>query len=151
MRQPYCGPAAVSAITGKSAECAAAWINWWRGVPYGRLVKASALSELEVAFGALGYGTVLSYVYDEDRPSFFRWMITERPTETFLILTTDHFIAVKGGKTVCSLHGEGVVTDLAKSPNKKKKVKKVCRVYEMPGACYHAIRTNRGDHFPEER
>lgn len=124
-RQTYCGPAAISALTGRTAECAAAWINTRRQHDVDRLVKGTFLLETLWTMHALGYGASLEKGWDPrspDRPTLLRWMREHRQTESglYLLSTTDHWMVVQSDTVLCS--NQPVRRHISEAKFKRKRV-----------------------------
>lgn len=116
--QQWCGPAAVSALTGRSAECAAAWINHDRGKPIHHKVRGTYDFEVIFALRALGYDTAavniaLDFSRNDPRPTFAEWLLTASEDAVYLVDAGKHWMVVHAGEVVCSKRQDPVWYDEA--------------------------------------
>ena len=104
--QPFCGPAAISAITGRMAECAAAWINTRRQDPIDKIVEGTYLLETLWALRALGYATSIEGQAPHPliRPTLTQWFhhLREDANKLYLLATHEHWMVVQGDDVLCS-------------------------------------------------
>lgn len=122
----YCGPAAVSIITGRTAECAVRWMLVARGYEPGERnggIKGSWASEVGRALHALGYTLGMGRGV-ENRPTLARWLRDRTPAQrarTYLVSAGSHFLVVRGNKVACSLTGAPV--NLRAYPHRRYRVR----------------------------
>ncbi|QDP57852.1 MAG: hypothetical protein Unbinned2819contig1000_35 [Prokaryotic dsDNA virus sp.] len=148
----WCGPAAISAITGRSRECASAWINFKRFKMPHHLVRGSQTSEVVGVLRCLGYAARSAHVgcHHPQTPTLAQWMKGRSPAErrqVFLVVAGYHFIVVKGNKAVCGLTGDKVAT--SKSRKRRAKVVSLHVITEIDSLDAAATRAKRIDPLPE--
>jgi len=116
-KQRYCGPAAISALTGRTAECAAAWINHRRGKPGHHVVVGSGGREIKDTLESLGYMPFQEYPSphfgyrpaSDKHPTFSCWLDErEHKSGLYLVMLSDHCIAVEGNKLCDSQCPDGI-------------------------------------------
>lgn len=171
--QTWCGPSAVSSITGRSAECTAAWVNDYRRRPLHHLVYGSQAYELAHALRALGYALIPRYVLSNKRsgPAVGNRPVVYVPppgltlakfsrvrgkdvfellprSSLYLVNITDHWLVLQGNKVVCSAQTKGVT--IGKARKRRARVKKVWEVRFAHGYKAEDARRKRGDTFPTE-
>lgn len=155
IRQTFCGPAAISAITGRTAECGAAWINKMRGRPIHHSVGGTFTGNLIDALRILGYCTQDSEVTPvpkrrigkclSTRPTFAQWLrSTDRNrTKMYLVNAGHHFMVVKGTKVVCNQQPQGNPT--GRAMNRRSLVRRVFEIQAIPDC---GVRRMRLDPMP---
>lgn len=124
----WCGPSAISAITGWSVDEAARWL-WQRrgkkGTPKG--VRGTYPSEVCACLGAAGFGTLrirTRRLGHDDRPTLAEWMRKRGPElrkATVLLSVGHHWVVVRGRKFVDSHTLEPV--SIRKAPHRRSRVK----------------------------
>lgn len=159
-RQGWCGPAAISAITGRTAECAAAWINHSarRRQPLHYKVRGTWAWEVRMALECLGY-TMRNQVVPKGelrrigrgtsrRPTFAQWMRSKARdrSKMYLVAAGEHWMVVKGTKVVCSAQPDGVTT--GKSRKRRCLVTEVYLVEKTETGTAQKIRAKRLDPLP---
>ena len=131
-RYVYCGPYAISAITGKSIEEVEDALNRRRGKPAGTKVKTTWSGENMHIIPSLGFKS--QTVYENRRtnrrgPTLANWL-RERDSwqlkHSYLVLVTGHWIAVRGRKMVDTYTREPVF--IGKAPHRRKRVQVVIRI-----------------------
>lgn len=125
----YCGPSALSAITGLSTGDTAALL---RKVSSKRSIKGTHTRHMKVALEWLGYRTGCDFDYEhlpaKGRPTLLQWAKRrEKVSETYLLSVGHHWAVVQGRRYVCGIIG-GIVS-LKQSPKKRARVKAAWRVY----------------------
>ncbi len=146
-RETYCGPAAVSAITGRTAECASAWINFGRGYDKPRKVKSTGSGDLATALRLLGY-LLSQQPQPEPRVTVAKWLRqrnARQRTSVWLILAGHHWFVVRGNLVVDNVRGR---VTLSKGPKRRAFVTEAYHVTEMAGASHAAVRRRRSDTWP---
>lgn len=140
-RQRYCGPAAISALTGRTAECGAAWINHLRGKPVHHVVGYSYTTEVKDVLGRLGYHAER----EGGAATLGRWL-DERGDKSapYLVVFTNHFVTVKGNRLYDSHHRDGVHVE--KSGFMRRKVVGAYRISERADAA--KVRRARKEPLP---
>lgn len=111
----WCGPAAISAITGRSRECASAWINYARERMPHQLVRGTHTHEVRNALIELGYA--MRRLYVGPGITLARWLKLRSPAERthmFLICAGLHWIVVKGNRAACSMKGNTATSKCSK-------------------------------------
>ena len=116
-RQTFCGPAAISIITGETAEEAARCINLFRNAPLDEKVKGTYTSEITRALDFFGFecqeverpkgkwGKVNYDYWWHEQPTdrFYRPTVTSllpkmEPGEVYWIGTAGHWFVIKDGR-----------------------------------------------------
>ena len=108
--QKYCGPAALSALTGYTAECCGAWINHFRFRPAHYQNRGTHFWELEQTGRALGIEFYKAWIADEGGWTLNRFRkemagggsLTDLWGKPMLVQLTGHWIAVFQGMVVDS-------------------------------------------------
>lgn len=125
----WCGPSAVSALTGWSVDEAARWI-WERrgrkGTPKG--VQGTHRHEIRACLSAAGLGTIRistrrEFNGHDDRPTLAEWMRKRGPElrrATVLLVVGNHYVVVRGRKFVDS--GTMTPTSISKAPYRRARV-----------------------------
>lgn len=154
-RNRYCGPGAVSIITGRTAECAVRWILAGRG--YGPRernggIKGTFGVEVGEALHALGYELGMSHsaAIDGKRPTLARWLRERTPEQrrrTYLVSAGGHWIVVRGNKVACSITGAPV--NLREYPHRRYRVRRYSRVTLREDAEGARLRRLRTEPLPE--
>lgn len=148
----YCGPAAVSIITGRTAECAVRWMLVARGYEPGERnggIKGSWASEVSRALHALGYTLGMGRCV-EGRPTLARWLRERTPAQrarTYLVSAGQHFLVVRGNKIACGLTGSPV--NLRAYPHRRKRMQTVYPVTLRADSEGGRIRRLRTEPMPE--
>jgi len=96
LRQRWCGPAAISALCGVTAERAAKEINRHRGRRPGQIVKGSWPNDLRYAAKQFGFDLVR--VPDMVGKSVTQMLKEVDRSKRYLVFTSTHFFALKGNK-----------------------------------------------------
>lgn len=126
----WCGPAAVSALTGRGT---AEIIAILKQVSGRRRIKGVYNGWIAKALQRLGYSMFLRNVYGANKPTLARWTrehpVTRR-TKFLLIQVTGHYVVVHGRKLIDSRYKDGVFLGQAKGL-RRKRVRKVFIVTEM--------------------
>lgn len=125
----YCGPAAISAITGCTTDDAALVL---RHVTSRRAIKGTTSSDLIIALRAFGLDMYLRHEYrGKARPTFARWIEESRSMRSagrVLIVNAGwHWQVISGRRTVCSITQEVVGFD---HPKVRRRAR-VAAVYEV--------------------
>ncbi len=118
----WCGPSAISALTGWTVDEAARWI--WahrgrKGTPQG--IRGTLSGEVRSCLSAAGLGT--SRLRVEGTPTLAQWLRRRGPElrkATVLIVAGNHWIVVKGRKLVDS-HTKTPV-GIGKAPHRRKRI-----------------------------
>ncbi len=144
----YCGPAAISAVSGRSIECAESWINYYRNARLDKVVVGSYSTELIAALHELGYRSKRTEVYDsKNSPTLAAWLRKRSNRNAMVIVVlTSHFVVVKGNKFVDNFTMNPVF--IRKAPHRRSRVKEIISVTtnETPEAGKR--RRKRSDIFP---
>jgi hypothetical protein len=149
----YCGPAAVSIITGRTAECAVRWMLVARGYEPGERnggIKGSWATEVGRALHALGYKLDAGEDWLRDRPTLARWLRDRTPAQrarTYLVSAGHHFLVVRGNKIACSLTGAPV--NLRAYPHRRYRVRHYYRVTLRADSEGGRLRRLRTEPMPE--
>jgi hypothetical protein len=100
----YCGPAAISALTGVGTKEAAALIREANGIT--RPVKWTTTREITITLSHLGFEApqVFSAAREKRKPTLAGWLKeTPRPAgDVFLVAYGGHWGVVSGRRYVCS-------------------------------------------------
>jgi hypothetical protein len=103
----YCGPAALSIITGCDTATAALILRHVSGC---RSITGVSAHHMLKAFKHLGYpfaaGMKLKATPEGKIPTFARWLETtreERGERVFLVAAGNHWVVVQGDRAACSL------------------------------------------------
>ncbi len=124
----YCGPSALSALTGLSTGDTAALL---RKVSGKRSIKGTHTRHMKVALEWLGYRTGCDFDYEHlparGRPTLLRWA-KGRPDKsaTYLLSVGHHWAVVQGRRYVCGIIGS--IVPIKESPKKRAKVKAAWRI-----------------------
>ena len=98
----YCGPGALSAITGRTTDEMALLL---RKVSGKRAIKGVGRAWMLMALNHMGYGAVRQWVdIDHTRPTLAAWLKSAvRPEGTiFLVSAGNHWQVISGRRFVCS-------------------------------------------------
>ena len=144
--QRFCGPGALSAITGRTAECGAAWINVERGRPAWRLVQGCSNHQVRRALRKLGYIARRQYVCNVItrsgrflKPTVMQWLDQRiHKSATYLVVVTGHYVVVRGNQLVDNQHGNPVHVERSKHIRKR-----VRMVFIIERGLYNDDRTAR--------
>jgi hypothetical protein len=113
----WCGPAALTALTGRPTDEMAAEI---RKVTGRKMITYVYASELQETLESLGYTTRLEYITGE-KPTLARWLREREDRNAFtIVLVTRHFVTVKGVKLVDNRVKKPVF--IRKAPGRRKRV-----------------------------
>ena len=158
--QGWCGPGAMSAITGRSAECCAAWINQEsRRVPLHFKVRGTHTPEVRLALHCLGYRMRQVSVpavparkiglVETSQPTFAQWL--RHPgrdrSKMYLVAAGHHWMVVKGRRVVCTYQPEGNPTGRCK--NRRYLVQSVDEIEPIDDERGRRVRAKRIDPLPE--
>lgn len=158
IRQRFCGPAAISAITGRSAECASVWINHARSRPAHHNVGGAYTSHVLEVLSRLGYRWTSQWVTQVEarrigrtnstRPTFAQWLRSadRDRSKLYLVVAGNHFMVVKGTKVVCTHQPQGNPTTKAK--NRRYLVRAVYEIRKASSPISERIRRMRLDPLP---
>lgn len=148
-RNKWCGPAAISIITGMPAELAAEWIRIRRGQS-GTTKGIMGTMEGEVLSALTAAGCrVLNEYYTKDearriasqklsfeekqavrrsrkRVTLTQWMRARDRKATYLLVAGNHYIVVRGNKACCGKTQD--VVSVKKIPGRRSLVKSVWRI-----------------------
>lgn len=121
----YCGPAAISAITGLTTAESAAAIRIYGGARR-RAIKSAYLYELKYTLQKLGYEVEEAGVQGggdrKKMPTLARWLRErEDPSAMTLVFVTSHFAVVKGRKYIDNHTGKPVW--ISKAPGRRRRVR----------------------------
>lgn len=126
----YCGPSAISAITGIGTAEAATVI---RSITGQRAVKGTRHSAMEIALYKLGYRTKLvkSSPDGKTKPTLAQWLKASKEMRTagriFLVCAGHHYQVISGRRYVCGIVGE-VVSVRHEGVKRRARVTKVWEV-----------------------
>lgn len=101
-KQRWCGPAALSAITGCTTDDAARLIRIESHV---RAVKGTSDRQIAIALDTLGYSMLRSGPRAGTSPTLAAWLKdkSRRPDEMFLVAAGQHWQVVLGRRIVCGI------------------------------------------------
>lgn len=124
----YCGPSALSAITGLSTGDTAALL---RKVSGKRSIKGTHTSHMRSALLQLGYSMHTWFDYDglpaKGRPTLLQWAKKRAPGgDVYLLSVGYHWALVQGRRYVCGMVGKTV--SLKESPKKRARVRAAWRI-----------------------
>ena len=134
----YCGPAAISAVTGQTTGEVARLIRKYTGrsrvTGTGpsdlRAVFRNVQIDMQVHYDSWLYWTA-KFKHNGQAPTLAAWLKKTRPirksADIFLILTTNHWQVVQGNRIVCSQLGEPTRV----SSNRVKRRQRVRQVYTL--------------------
>lgn len=142
-RDRWCGPAAVSALTGRSREAAAAWINEHRKRPHYRSVQGTRFGELIYTLGVFGWSYIPLGAIRKVRLSAFAEATEHRPDLAFLVGLSKHWVAVQNGTV---FDNQERVKRFAESKWKRYSVFTVGYIYATAG--FDAVRNQLYDPVP---
>lgn len=151
--QTFCGPAALSAITGMTAECGAAWINVRRGVPLHYRVRSSVDEEIRFALENTGWrlrmvprSAVSEFAHFPPSLAAFLRGRREPFGTALLLLTVGHHYVVVAGRRIAD-NQQGLV-GIGASHHRRKRVRRCYVVEPMEGEGPAQIRRMRTDSMP---
>ena len=128
----YCGPAALSIITGKPVSEVMRILHTY--VLERRRVRGMWNHEMESCLWKMGYETRLVQL-PLRMPTVAQWLRNERkPDDTFLVQVSHHYIVVRGRKIADNRNPEGVF--LRQYQHRRSRVHKVWHVYRPPKSAY---------------
>lgn len=137
-RNRFCGPAALSTVSGFSTDECARVIRDCHFARHARSrggVKGTSTFEMMEAFRALGYflGRTIRPKVDGKRPTLAAWLRSRTDRRaTFLVMITGHWVVVRGNKFCDSFTREPV--NLSKAPHRRCRVVCVRRIERDPEA-----------------
>ena len=141
----WCGPAALSAISGKPASICQAAIAVERGSPT-KIVRGVHHWEMCQALKTLGYNTIIENKFPSAPYGFPKekrltvaallrtrkdWAVTDPGKTMYLITAGHHYMVVKGKKFVDSF--TRTPTWIRQAPHRRKRVLRVWRVERIDG------------------
>ena len=129
-RDRWCGPAAVSALTGRSREAAAAWINEFRKRPHYRSVQGTRFREMLYVLGVFGWSYLPLGMIKKIRLSTFAEETEHRPDLAFLVGLSRHWVTAQNGTIVDNQQG---VMPIAKSKWQRNTIFSVGYIYATVG------------------
>lgn len=131
----WCGPAAVSAITGVDTAQAA---SLFRAVNGKRSVKGTSIIDMKLVLARLGVHTAKATLYKKgEQPTLSRWIDdtrAERRGRAFLIVAGMHWRLVQRDAYVCGLTGR--VVDVSEAPGPRSRVTHVFELEVMDAYRY---------------
>lgn len=147
-RTLWCGPAAVSALTGQSAECAAAWINYWRDRPLHYQTNGVSLGGVQAALRKLGHR-----IHSEAGATgtLHRWLRDRTPEQwasPMLVIAGCHYYVIEADRFVDSARESG---DSIVNLEAKRKVRWVGVVERRDGAPPPGTNPLPTDYVPRRR
>jgi hypothetical protein len=110
----WCGPAAVAAVTGAPTSRVHAIIEAWRIARRGyagRGVRRTYAGELAYAVRELGF-VATCYYASGDNPTFATFRRSRSLAMrrvAYIVLVTDHFVALAGNRLVDSVHRDPIL------------------------------------------
>lgn len=126
-REIYCGPAALSAALGVTAENVAATINNLRREPVGTQVRKSNTSEIESVLRFTGTSVVERvnwHRFTRPLPTLTQWMNhTALSGRTYILLLTGHWVTYRDGIVYDSHHNQGEAVNVPNAPYRRKRVR----------------------------
>lgn len=135
-RNKWCGPAAVSILTGMPAEEAAEWIRLRRGqsgttkgimsVWSSEVLAALAATGCRITRCDISVRQASRQSETDHRPTLTQWLRFRNRKATYLINAGHHFIVVRGNKACCSRTQE--VVSVRKIPGRRSRVEHVWRI-----------------------
>ena len=131
-RPAYCGPYAISAITGKTIDAVEDALNKRRGHPPGTRVKTTWSQENKYIVRNLGFNATTVFKNrgpNRCGPTFATWLRERKGPDmqhSYLVLVTKHWVAVKGRKMIDTFTGTPVF--IGKAPHRRKRVQVVIRI-----------------------
>lgn len=147
-RQVYCGPAAISAITGRSAECASVWINHLRGDRLNKTVRSTGYGEVSQVLQRLGYfvGTTRRLDGRKTLAAWLRSRTEKERGELFLVAASEHWFVVAGNTYACSVVGR---VPTSKAYQRRAIIESITPVRAATTTPARAMRSLRLDPLPE--
>ncbi len=126
----WCGPAAVSILTGMPAELAAEWIRIRRGKSgTTKGIRGTSYSEVTSALAAAGC-RIWTCGFEPNK-TLTHWLKRRNRKATYLVEAGDHYIVVRGNKACCGKVGE--VVSVRKIPGRRARVNRVWRIQKLSG------------------
>jgi len=125
-RMTWCGPAAISIITGCGYDAA---LELLKQVTGRSVIKGVARPDMFRALRRLGYDCKSRQEFTDWRPTLAWWLRQRESDEmslTYLVNVTGHYLVVRGRKIADNKTGEPVFT--RKYPHRRKRVKVVWQV-----------------------
>lgn len=127
----FCGPAALSLITGKPvSECTAAL----RAATGRRAIFGVAYREMMAVLPMLGY--IAAPIPIGDKPptlaALLRKLKDRRPEDVYLLSVTDHYLVLRGRKIYDNRNPEGVF--VRQYPHRRVRVKGIFGTMQVPHA-----------------
>ncbi|MFM1815824.1 MAG: hypothetical protein RLZ98_2519 [Pseudomonadota bacterium] len=124
-RKTWCGPTAVSAITGIDPAEVHRVIQHSRG---GKAVMGTYPHELELALNHFGYRLVWVEDRSADPPTLATWERERADMEAaYIVMVTGHWVAVRG-RWFCDTFTRGEPVPIKKAPRRRKRVQHVYKV-----------------------
>lgn len=150
----YCGPSAISIITGRSTGCASRWILRSRGYdgwgPNGG-VKGTHPREIAAALNGLGYSVRrIEHYHKGNRPTFNNWIRNRSRkmlSQAFLVNVGNHWVVVLGSRMFDSKAPHG--TFVTQAHGQKARVSGVHHITLTPGPEALQIRRQADEPMPE--
>lgn len=142
----YCGPAAISIVTGCDTDTAAKLIRAYNG---NRPVCSTYTSHLHAVLRDFGYRIVTEKVeIGSTLASWLRATHGERGGKVYVVLAGDHFQIVSGNRYCCSLTGEivGLKHDKVR---RRSRVRQVVRI-EADASGLRAVKDVMDKHYPHD-
>ena len=152
--QYYCGPAIISAITGRSAECAAAWINKIRDRNIYSQVKGTYSKEIAQVLFRLGYmmrSLDITRPGSDEKYTLRDWLSSRSSTQydcVFALVVSDHWLVIHKDRLVCSRQPLGV--NVYEAKKQKALVRDYYEITLVDDYCGRLIRKRRKDPLPGE-
>lgn len=129
-RNSYCGPAAISTITGASTDLAAKLIRRKTGA---QSVKGAYFSDLAYAFDCLGFKASdgCGWQIGGKYPTLSKWLSDHRnPAFTYLVQVTGHWLVVRCDMLADSRHR--TPTDIGSADGMRCRVQRTWKMIETP-------------------
>lgn len=119
----FCGPSAISSITGVSTECAAAWV---KKLCNKKVVKGMYNGEMKNALNHFGVDYSYRNInYTKEQTTLFRWLKNADVKKVYLLVVGHHYVVVTGGFVFDNIYG---VAPISETKHKKKKVKQIFEI-----------------------
>lgn len=132
-RNTWCGPAAISIITGLGYDEA---IDLLKRVTGKRAIRGVSRNEMFRALQAIGWDCKDRWEYTKEHRPTLAWWLRQRGDEemdtTFLVNVTGHYVVVRGRKIADNLVMAPVW--LREYPHRRKRVKVVWSMRQVPTA-----------------
>lgn len=149
----FCGPAAVSAVTGCTAECAVEWFRLSRERRAGRTptgrprqIRGVWNHELRWVLTQLGYGSLdVQYWAHGERPTLAAFLKNRSKNALLVISYGGHLVVVKGNTAIDGSHRMWA-GDL---PRRRARVKYAWAITPLTNELSKQVRRLRRDPYPE--